>query len=203
SLDTISRGRAGWNIVTTHSESVARNFSLATLPDPQERYARAQEFVDVVTKLWDSWEDDAVVADRESGNFFDPEKVHQIDHVGRYFQVQGALSQPRSPQGRPVYVQAGSSNDGRAFAGRNAEAIFTAHQTIQDAQAFYADIKQRAASFGRSPEDVKILPGISPFVADTKAEAEELQRYVNSLTVPAYGLAQLEGLAGVSLSHLD
>lgn len=203
SLDTISRGRAGWNIVTTQSESVARNFSLATLPDPQERYARAQEFVDVVTKLWDSWEDDAVVADRESGNFFDPEKVHQIDHVGRYFQVQGALSQPRSPQGRPVYVQAGSSNDGRAFAGRNAEAIFTAHQTIQDAQAFYADIKQRAASFGRSPEDVKILPGISPFVADTKAEAEELQRYVNSLTVPAYGLAQLEGLAGVSLSHLD
>ncbi|MBA4608553.1 LLM class flavin-dependent oxidoreductase [Aeromicrobium sp. Marseille-Q0843] len=203
SLDTISKGRAGWNIVTTQSEAVARNFSLSELPSASERYVRAQEFIDVVTKLWDSWEDDAILADRESGRFFDQEKVHAIHHVGNHFQIEGPLSQPRSPQGRPVYVQAGSSNDGRAFAGRNAEAIFTAHQTIEDAQAFYADIKSRAVAFGRSPEDVKILPGISPFVADTRAEAEELQRYVNSLTVPAYGIAQLEGLAGVSLAHLE
>lgn len=203
SLDILSGGRAGWNIVTTQSELAARNFNLAELPSTSERYARAQEFVDVVTKLWDSWQDDAVLADREAGLFFDPEKVHEIGHVGRYFQVQGALAAPRSPQGRPVYVQAGSSNDGRAFAARNAEAIFTAHQTLGDAQAFYDDIKSRAVAFGRSADDVLVLPGISPFIADTHAEAVELQEYVNSLTVPAYGIAQLEGLAGVSVAHLE
>lgn len=203
SLDILSGGRAGWNIVTTQSEAVARNFSLAKLPSNEERYTRAQEFIDVVTKLWDSWEDDAVLADRESGKFFDTEKVHAIEHVGRYFQVEGALAAPRSPQGRPVYVQAGSSNQGRAFAGRNAEAIFTAHQTLGDAQAFYEDIKKQAVKFGRDPEGVKVLPGISPFIGDTHAEAIELQDYVNSLTVPAYGIAQLEGLAGVSLAHLE
>lgn len=203
SLDILSGGRAGWNIVTTQSEQVARNFNLTKLPDNEERYARAQEFVDVVTKLWDSWEDDAVLTDRESGLFFDPAKVHQIDHRGRYFQVEGALAAPRSPQGRPVLVQAGSSNEGRAFSARNAEAIFTAHQTISDAQAFYGDIKARAARFGRDPDHVKILPGISPFIADTEAEARELQDHVNSLTVPAYGLAQLEGLGGVALHDLD
>ena len=203
SLDILSGGRAGWNIVTTQSEQVARNFNLSQLPPSEERYARAQEFVDVVTKLWDSWEDDAVLTDRDSGHFFDPDKVHQIDHHGRYFQVEGALAAPRSPQGRPVLVQAGSSNQGRAFAARNAEAIFTAHQTIQDAQAFYGDIKTRAATFGREPEHIKILPGISPFIADTEAEARELQEHINSLTVPAYGLAQLQGFGGISLHHLE
>lgn len=203
SLDILSGGRAGWNIVTTQSAAVARNFSLAELPPAEERYARAQEFIDVVTKLWDSWEDDAVLADRESGLFFDPDKVHPINHVGRHFQVEGALAAPRSPQGRPVYVQAGSSNEGRAFAARNAEAIFTAHQTLGDAQAFYADVKAKTVSLGRDPEHLKVLPGISPFLGDTEAEARELQEYVNSLTVPAYGLAQLEGLAGVSLAHLE
>lgn len=203
SLDILSRGRAGWNIVTTQSDAVARNFSLQEIPSPAERYQRAQEFLDVVTKLWDSWEDDAILADRESGRYFDPEKVHSINHVGRHYQVEGALAAPRSPQGRPVYVQAGSSNDGRAFAARNAEAIFTAHQTIGDAQAFYDDIKTRARTFGRNPDHVKILPGISPFLGDTEAEAKELQEHVNSLTVPEYGLGQLEGIAGVSLRHLD
>lgn len=203
SLDILSGGRAGWNIVTTQSDVAARNFSLTEIPSPEERYVRAQEFVDVVTKLWDSWEDDAILADRASGVYFDPAKVHPIEHVGRHFQVEGALAAPRSPQGRPVYVQAGSSNDGRAFAARNAEAIFTAHQTIEDAQAFYVDIKSRAARLGRNPDHVKVLPGISPFLGDTQVEAEELQRYVNSLTVPAYGLAQLEGLTGVSLAELE
>jgi FMN-dependent oxidoreductase (nitrilotriacetate monooxygenase family) len=129
--------------------------------------------------------------------------VHAIEHVGRHYQVEGALTAPRSAQGRPVYVQAGSSNEGRAFAARNAEAIFTAHQTIEDAQAFYADIKSRAARLGRNPDHVKVLPGISPFLGDTEAEARELQEYVNSLTVPAYGRAQLATLAGVSLDDLD
>jgi FMN-dependent oxidoreductase (nitrilotriacetate monooxygenase family) len=203
SLDILSGGRAGWNIVTTQSEQVARNFNLTALPSPEERYARAQEFIDVVTKLWDSWEDDAILNDREGGRFFDPDKVHQIGHHGRYFQVEGALAAPRSPQGRPVLVQAGSSNQGRAFAARNAEAIFTAHQTLADAQAFYTDIKSRAATFGREPDQIKILPGISPFIGDTEAEARELQDHVNSLTVPAYGLAQLEGFGGISLHHLE
>jgi len=203
SLDILSRGRAGWNIVTTQSDAVARNFSLAEIPSAEERYVRAQEFVDVVTKLWDSWEDDAILADRGSGHYFDPDKVHAINHVGRHYQVEGALAAPRSPQGRPVYVQAGSSNDGRAFAARNAEAIFTAHQTLGDAKAFYDDVKARARRLGRNPDHVKVLPGISPFLGDTEAEARELQEYVDSLTVPAYGLGQLEGLAGISLRHLD
>jgi FMN-dependent oxidoreductase (nitrilotriacetate monooxygenase family) len=182
---------------------VARNFSLTEIPPAEERYARAQEFIDVVTKLWDSWEDDAILADRESGLYFDPAKVHAIEHVGRHYQVEGALAAPRSAQGRPVYVQAGSSNEGRAFAARNAEAIFTAHQTLGDAQAFYADIKERAITLGRNPDHVKVLPGISPFLGDTEVEARELQEYVNSLTVPAYGRAQLEALSGISLADLD
>ena len=203
SLDRISGGRAGWNIVTTFSEDAARNFGLDTTPGDDVRYSRAQEFVDVLSRLFDSWEDDAVVADRDSGVYVDPAKVHAIDHVGAHLKVAGPFSAPRGPQGRPVYVQAGSSNEGRAFAARNAEAIFTAHQTREDAQAFYADIKAKARGYGRNPDHVLVLPGISPFLGDTAEEAEELYHYFNSLTVPAYGLAQLEKLAGVSLAHLE
>jgi len=203
SLDQISHGRAGWNIVTTYSEAAALNFGRTGTPPDEERYLRAQEFVDVVGKLWDSWEDDAVLADRASGDFLDVDKVHPIDHVGQFLRVKGPFNAPRSPQGRPVYIQAGSSNRGRSFAARNAEAIFTAHQTLADAQAFYADIKTRARDLGRNPDHVKVLPGISPFLGDTPQQAEELYRYVNELTVPAYGIAQLEKLAGVSLAHLE
>jgi FMN-dependent oxidoreductase (nitrilotriacetate monooxygenase family) len=202
SLDQISGGRAGWNIVTTFSQDASRNFGLEEVPSNEARYGRAQEFVDVVTKLWDSWEEGAVIADRASGNYLDVAKVHAIDHVGRHLKVKGPFNAPRSPQGRPVYIQAGSSNEGRAFAARNAEAIFTAHQTLGDAQAFYDDIKARARSFGRNPDHVLVLPGISPFIADTPKEAEELFEYFNSLTVPAFGLDQLEKFAGVSLHHL-
>jgi FMN-dependent oxidoreductase (nitrilotriacetate monooxygenase family) len=203
SLDQISHGRAGWNIVTTFSEAAAYNFGLDGVPDNEVRYARAQEFIDVVSKLWDSWEDGAIQVNREAGTYIDTDRVHEINHMGQYLKVRGPFSAPRSPQGRPVYVQAGSSNEGRAFAARNAEAIFTAHQTLEDAQAFYEDIKSKAKGFGRDPEGVKILPGISPFVADTAGEAEELYRYFNELTVPAYGMQQLEKMAGVSLEHLE
>jgi FMN-dependent oxidoreductase (nitrilotriacetate monooxygenase family) len=203
SLDQISGGRAGWNIVTTFSQEAAHNFGLSDVPDNEERYARAQEFVDVVDRLWDSWEDDAVVADRASGVHTVEDKVHRIDHRGRYLQVRGPFSAPRSPQGRPVHIQAGSSNHGRAFAARNAEAIFTAHQTLADAQDFYTDIKSRARGFGRNPDQVLVLPGISPFIGDTDAEAEEKLHYFNQLTVPEYGLRQLENMAGVSLRHLE
>jgi FMN-dependent oxidoreductase (nitrilotriacetate monooxygenase family) len=203
SLDRISGGRAGWNIVTTFSEDAARNFGLTDVPSNEERYGRAEEFIEVVTRLWDSWEDDAEVVDREAGVFADPARIHPIDHVGRHLRVRGPFNAPRSPQGRPVYVQAGSSNEGRAFAARNAEAIFTAHQTLGDAQAFYADIKAQARTFGRNPDHVLVLPGISPFIADTPAEAKALYEEFNELTVASYGLTQLEKMAGVSLGHLD
>jgi FMN-dependent oxidoreductase (nitrilotriacetate monooxygenase family) len=191
SLDHISHGRAGWNIVTTASEHVAANFGLEQMPTAEQRYERAQEFVDATAALWDSWEDTAVVNDREAGLYFDPQQVHRIDYRGSYVNVAGPLDAPRSPQGRPVYVQAGSSNEGRAFAAHNAEAIFTAHQTLADAKAFYADIKNRAELDGRNPDHVKVLPGLSPFIADSEREAADLRREYNELTVPAYGLNQL------------
>ncbi|MGQ4599872.1 NtaA/DmoA family FMN-dependent monooxygenase [Nocardia sp. R6R-6] len=201
-LDHISGGRAGWNIVTTGTDVAAANFGLDKHPEHAERYARAREFVDAVLALWDSWEDDAIVLDRASGVYADPDKIHRIDFEGEHLRVRGPFNAPRTPQGYPVLVQAGSSNDGRAFAGKYAEAIFTAHQRLSDAQAFYADIKARAHSFGRDREHVKILPGISPFIADTEAAAKKLEREFNELTVPEYGLNQLEGIVGISLRHL-
>ncbi|MGI9207192.1 MAG: NtaA/DmoA family FMN-dependent monooxygenase, partial [Rhodococcus sp. (in: high G+C Gram-positive bacteria)] len=152
SLDHISGGRAGWNIVTTASDAAAANFGLTDHPDVRQRYARAREFVDATVKLWDSWEDDAVVADKAAGVYADPDKIHRVDVEGEYISVRGPFNSARSPQGRPVLVQAGSSNDGRDFAANYAEAIFTAHQRISDAQAFYRDIKLRAADAGRNPD---------------------------------------------------
>ncbi|WP_405180466.1 LLM class flavin-dependent oxidoreductase [Nocardia sp. NBC_01377] len=201
-LDHISGGRAGWNIVTTGTDLAAANFGLEAHPDHAERYARAREFVDAVVSLWDSWEDDAILLDKEAGIYADPDKIHQIDFVGEHLKVRGPFNAPRTPQGHPVLVQAGASNDGRAFAGKYAEAIFTAHQRLVDAQAFYSDIKAQARAFGRDPDQIKILPGISPFIADTEAEAKKLEREFNELTVPDYGLKQLESIAGTSLRHL-
>jgi len=203
SVDHLSHGRVGWNIVTTSSPAAARNFGLEEHPAHAARYARAEEFVDVVTKLWDSWEDDAIIADAGSGRYADPAKIHAIEHVGRHFRVRGPLNAPRSPQGRPVYVQAGSSEDGRGFAARHAEAIFTAHQTLGAAQAFYADIKARALGVGRRPEHIKILPGLSPFIASTQAEARALQEQFNALTQPAYSLQQLRQMLGVDFTGHD
>ncbi|MGW5455124.1 LLM class flavin-dependent oxidoreductase [Nocardia sp. NPDC003979] len=199
SLDHISGGRAGWNIVTTGTDVAAANFGLDRHPDHRERYARAREFVDAVVALWDSWEDDAIVLDRAAGIYADADKIHPIDFVGEYLRVRGPFSSARTPQGRPVLVQAGASNEGRAFAGRYAEAIFTAHQRLSDAQAFYADIKAKAAEYGRDAEEVRILPGISPFIADTESAARRLEHEFNELTVPEYGLKQLESITGTSL----
>ena len=202
-LDHLSNGRAGWNIVTTATADAAANFSLDAHPDTPTRYARAAEFVEVLERLWDSWEDDAIVLDRERGTYVDPRKIHPANFTGEHLQVAGAFNAPRSPQGRPVLIQAGSSDDGRAFASRYAEAIFTAHQQLADAQAFYADIKARATQFGRHADSVKILPGISPFIASTESEAKALEREFNELTVPEYGLRQLAALTGVHLSTDD
>jgi FMN-dependent oxidoreductase (nitrilotriacetate monooxygenase family) len=201
SVDHLSKGRAGWNIVTTALGDAAANYGLTVHPEPAERYARATEFLDVVVTLWDGWEDGSVLLDRASGRYADIDRIHPADHVGERFRVRGPLTLPRSPQGHPVLVQAGASNDGRAFAARNAEAIFTAHQRLSDAQAFYRDIKDRAVGFGRSADDVVVLPGISPFIGDTEQQARALEREFNELTVPAYGLRQLEGLTGVRLTE--
>lgn len=151
SLDHISGGRAGWNIVTSAGEDEAANFGFDAIPDHAGRYRRAAEFVDVATALWDSWEDDALVLDEESGIFADPAKVHRIDHVGEHFTVRGPLNSPRSVQGRPLLVQAGSSETGKDFAARYAEAIFTAQRSIEEGQAFYRDVKARAVKFGAAP----------------------------------------------------
>ncbi|AZO79604.1 MULTISPECIES: LLM class flavin-dependent oxidoreductase [unclassified Bosea (in: a-proteobacteria)] len=203
SLDHISGGRAGWNIVTTSDAGAAHNFGLPEHPPHGERYEKAREFLDVVTKLWDSWEDDALVADPESGVFADADKVHRIDHVGKHYRVRGPLNVSRSPQGRPVYVQAGSSEDGRSFAAQFAEAIFTAHQTLGSAQEFYSDIKARAATLGRRPDHLRILPGISPFLGSTQAEADRLEEEINELIQPAASLDQLKRMIGVDLSGYD
>jgi len=203
SLDHLSRGRAGWNIVTTSAAQAAQNFGLAEHPVHAERYERGREFVEVVTKLWDSWEDGAVVADQASGLFADDERIHPIEHVGKHFRVKGPLNTPRTPQGRPVYVQAGSSEDGRSFAALYAEAIFTAHQTLGSAQAFYADIKQRGAALGRRPDHIKVLPGLSPFIGSTQGEADRLEEEFNELVQPEYSLDQLKRIVGIDLSGFD
>ncbi|MGX9147265.1 LLM class flavin-dependent oxidoreductase [Mesorhizobium sp. 128a] len=200
SVDHLSGGRAGWNIVTTGDESAALNFGFDRHPTHADRYERAGEFVDVVTKLWDSWEDDALVSDRESGIFADTDKIHPVNHIGKYHRVKGPLTLPRPPQGRPVYVQAGSSEDGRSFASRYAEAIFTAHQTLGNAQEFYADIKARVKSVGRNPDHVKVLPGISPFIGSTEAEARALHDEFNELTQAEYSLHQLRRIVDADLS---
>jgi FMN-dependent oxidoreductase (nitrilotriacetate monooxygenase family) len=201
SLDHLSKGRAGWNIVTTGAPQAAQNFGLDAHPVHAERYERARDFLEAVTKLWDSWEDDALVADQRTGLFADTDRIHAIDHDGPLLKVRGPLNIPRSPQGRPVYVQAGSSEDGRAFAARYAEAVFTAHQTLAGGQDFYADIKKRAARFGRDPEQLLVLPGISPFIASTEAGARRLHDEFNELTQPAYSLQLLHRLLGLSLSE--
>ncbi|MEU3620240.1 LLM class flavin-dependent oxidoreductase [Streptomyces sp. NPDC006872] len=194
SLDIISAGRAGWNIVTTAGAEAARNFGLDAEPAHAERYARAAEFLDVALKLWDSWEDDAIVADKASGVWGDDDKIHPPRHQGTYFSVEGALNVPRSPQGYPLLVQAGSSEDGKAFAARYAEAVFTAQQTIEDAQAFYADLKSRTAAAGRDPDHIKVLPGIVPVIGSTEAEARAHEQVLEDHIVHSHGIERLEQL---------
>ncbi|GAA2411100.1 LLM class flavin-dependent oxidoreductase [Actinomadura vinacea] len=202
SVDHISGGRAGWNIVTSSATSAAYNFGLREQPAHHDRYVRADEFIEVVTKLWDSWEDDAIIGDRAGGVYADPGKVHAIDHDGPLLRVRGPLNVPRSPQGRPVLVQAGSSEEGRDFAARHAEAIFTAQQDLGDAIAFATDVRRRAAASGRDPGTLRILPGLSAVIGDTEEAAQARGRELDELAIPDYGLLQLRRLAGVDLSGL-
>ncbi|MDF2823961.1 MAG: ntaA 6 [Mycobacterium sp.] len=200
SLDHISGGRAGWNIVTSGGADEAANFGYDETPDHAGRYRRAAEFVDVATALWDSWEDDALLLDRQTGLFADPDKVHTIGHEGAHFRVRGPLNSPRSPQGRPLLVQAGSSEAGRDFAARYAEAVFTAQRSIPEGRAFYRDVKARAAHYGRNPDGIKILPGIVPFLGPTADAAAEFEQQFTALISPEYSLRQLSTMLGVDLT---
>ncbi|MEV5834588.1 LLM class flavin-dependent oxidoreductase [Nocardia sp. NPDC052112] len=201
SLDHISSGRAGWNIVTSGNEDEAFNFGFDAIPEHARRYERAQEFVDVTVRLWDSWESSAIVLDPDDGIFADPEKVHTIDYVSDRFRVRGPLNSPRSPQGRPLLVQAGSSESGKEFAARYAEAVFTAQRSLAEGQAFYRDLKARLPKYGRSADELKVLPGLVPFIADTRAEALALEQEFTDLISPDYALRQLSALLGVDLTE--
>jgi FMN-dependent oxidoreductase (nitrilotriacetate monooxygenase family) len=202
-LDIISGGRAGWNIVTTAGIEAARNFNLEELPSHAERYARSREFVDVSLKLWDSWDDAAALGDKEHGVWGDERKLYPPRHVGRYFRVEGALNVPRSPQGYPLLVQAGSSEDGKGLAARYAEAVFTAQQTLEDAQAFYSDLKARGKALGRDPEAIQILPGLVPVIGSTEAEARALDEELDRLIKPEYAKRQLAQTLRVKERDLD
>jgi N-acetyl-S-(2-succino)cysteine monooxygenase len=196
SLDHISGGRAGWNLVTSSNEHEAKNFNRDKHFDHAERYERAIEFAEVVGGLWDSWDDDAFLRDKAQGRFFDPERRHVLDHKGRFFQVKGPLNVARSPQGHPVVVQAGSSEAGRDLAARTAEVIFTAQQTLGDAIDFYSDVKGRLAQYGRHPDDLKIMPGVFPIVGRSESEAREKFEQLQALIDPKVGLALVSGLTG-------
>jgi len=191
SLDHISNGRAGWNIVTSFSIAGARNFDSTGRIAHADRYVRGEEFVEVVKKLWDSWPDDAVVDDRAGGRFYVKERVRAIDHDGAHYHIAGPLNLPRGPQGRPVLVQAGSSEAGKTFAGKHAEAVFAAHMHLSTAQDFYGDLKRRVAAAGRRPDQCLVLPGISVLIAGTEAEAKRQEAELNEMSDVATGLARL------------
>lgn len=203
SLDHLSGGRIGWNIVTSWAPAAAGNFGQEQQAGIDQRYERAHEFVEVASKLWDSWAADAILDDRETGHFARLERIRRADHRGTHFGVSGALNIPRSPQGRPVFVQAGASTDGRAFAARYAEAIFTAHLTKESAIAFYSDIKSQARALGRRGDQIVILPGISAAIGSTEAEAKRVWEELNELSHPTVGLSRLSNrFGGHDFSHL-
>src|SRR5262249_40681699 len=197
------RGRAGWNIVTTWSPQAGSNFSSVGQVSHGDRYERAEEYMAVVRGLWDSWADDAVLDDRAGGRYADPKRGRPVNHAGAHYQVAGRLTRRGSPQGRPVFVQAGSSDAGRQFAARHAEAVFTAHLEKATAKAFYADLKALVAATGRHADDVVILPGLSPIIGSTEAEARRYADELNALADPEIGRQRLSlRFGGHDFSHL-
>lgn len=203
SLDLISGGRAGWNLVTSAKAAEAQNFGRDEHPAKTDRYRRAREFAEVVRGLWDSWEPDAFVRDRAAGLFFDSGKLHPLNHNGEHFRVRGPLNVGPSPQGHPVLVQAGSSDDGREFAAELAEVIFTAHTSLDSAQKFYADVKTRMSKHGREPDDAKIMPGVFVTVGATRQEAKDKFEQLQELIHPEAGLMLLSNYVGMDLSGCD
>ena len=200
SLDRMSGGRAGWNVVTSANEYVAMNFGMDELPPHAERYGRARESVKLVQALWDTWEDDAFVRDRASGLFFDPAKQHKVVHQGQHFTLDGALNIERSVQGQPVIIQAGQSETGRTLAAETAEVVFASANTLERAQRFYADVKGRMAAFGRDPDDMKVMPGLSVVLGESAQEAEDKFQAMQALT---HIRVSLRFLAGDLETELD
>ncbi|MEH2260775.1 LLM class flavin-dependent oxidoreductase [Nostoc sp.] len=196
SLDHLSRGRIAWNVVTSHNTAEAKNYGFEEHLEHEIRYDKADEFIEVAYKLWDSWQEDALVLDKETGLFADPTKVRHINHEGRWFKSQGPLTVPRSPQARPAIMQAGSSDRGKEFAARWAEIIFEIDPTPEGRKAYYDDVKSRAVKYGRNPDDIKIFPAVIPFIGETEAIAKEKQAFHNQLVDPIAGLITLS-------SHMD
>ncbi|REF86015.1 alkanesulfonate monooxygenase [Methylovirgula ligni] len=199
-LDHLSNGRAAWNLVTSGTDFEAANFGLPEQVGHHERYARAREYVDVVRKLWDSFEDDAFIFDQAAGKYFDPAKLHVADHKGEHYSVRGPLAVGRPPQGYPVLVQAGSSDDGQELAAATAEVVFTAQQTLADAQAFYKGLKERAARYGRAPGSILVFPGIQPIIGRTQQEAEDKLGQLQSLLDPVLSIGLLSAFLNRDLS---
>lgn len=202
-VDHVSGGRAGWNIVTSATHEEAANFSLSERPLQATRYERADEFMQVVQKLWDSWGDGVFLGDKAGGRWGDPSRLRAIHHRGEHFQVDGPLNVPRPIQGYPLLVQAGASAQGKAFAAKYAEAIFVAHQTVEQGQSFYAEIKKRAAAAARNPDHVVVLPGLVPIIGSTEAEAAANATELDELRVPEYGLRQLAVVLEVDEADLS
>jgi alkanesulfonate monooxygenase len=200
SLDHLSGGHAAWNLVTGRNPEDAQNFSRNAHVEHQDRYKRAEEFIDVVKGLWDSYEDHAIIRDRATGLFFDPRKLHLLKHAGEHFSVKGPLSVSRPPQGHPVIVQAGESEPARQLTARVADAVFTQQSSLKSAQVFYRDIKRRLEQFGRGPDQLKVLPGLSAYIGRTRAEADEEYERLQAMTPPEYAVRQLGLLLGVDFS---
>ena len=203
SLDLISGGRAGWNIVTTADASSARSYGHANVLDHAARYRRAAEFTDVVKALWNSWDDDALIADPATGRFVDLDKLHAVRHQGEFFATQGVLNQPRSPQGHPVLVQAGGSADGQAIAARHAEAVFSLSQSLDEAVQYAQGLKDAAQAQGRSRDSLKVFPGLGTFIGGTEAEARRKHQELIALVPIEHSLRRLAGRLGVSPDLLD
>jgi FMN-dependent oxidoreductase (nitrilotriacetate monooxygenase family) len=203
SLDHISGGRAGWNIVTTSNPDAALNFGLEEHVEHDERYHRAREFFDVVTGLWDSWADDAFIRDVAGGIYFDPERLHVLNHKGKYLSVRGPLNIARPIQGWPVIVQAGASEAGRQLAAETAEMVFSGGSTLADGQRFYADVKGRMEALGRDPDHLKIMPGCFVVVGDTESEAREKRALLDSLVHYDSAIASLSIALGHDASGFD
>ena len=203
SLDHISGGRAGWNVVTTSNPDAALNFGLDEHVDHAERYARAREFYDVVTGLWDSWADDAFIRDVEAGIYFDPDRLHVLDHKGPHLSVRGPLNIARPPQGWPVIVQAGASEPGRQLAAETAEVVFAAGGALDGARRFYADVKGRMDALGRARDHLKILPGAFVVVGDTVDEARAKRAHLDSLVHYESAIASLSIALGTDASGFD
>jgi N-acetyl-S-(2-succino)cysteine monooxygenase len=202
-IDHLSGGRAGWNIVTTRYAGAAGNFGLAAHPDPADRYARAEEFVEVATRLWESWDADAVVCDQAKGVWADTDLIRPVDFHGRFFDVAGALTLPRSPQGRPAFAQAGSSGPGIELAGKTADMVFTAQPDIPSGRRFRESVREAARRHGRDPDDVLVLPGVAFVLGSTETEARALRADLEDRVDPEFRWRNLAHNAGLDPGLID